>query len=144
MQKHSWAKLPFNNRDAMRANPAQQALVLPLHPRDEGMTRAVDHANRVESEWSGQALGYLRLYADSNAGHPFLIEEARAWAELQGLPAPPDARSWGAVTRRAAHRKPAIIEPVLHDGAQLTRKGIVNASPKPLWQRAHRGVSRGT
>jgi hypothetical protein len=120
----------------MTPNPAQQPLTLPLHIRDEGMTRAVDKADREESQWSGQALGYLRLYAASNQGHPFLIEEVRAWAELQGLPAPSNAKAWGAVTRRAAHRKNAIIAPLLHDGAQLTRKGAISASPKPLWREA--------
>lgn len=119
----------------------QLALVLPEHPRDEGMTRAVDRANRVEPEWSGQALGYLRHYASEHAG-AFLIEDVRAWAEERGLPAPPDARSWGAVTRRAAHRTAAVIDPVMVGGAQLTRKGQINKSPKPLWRRARPGARK--
>lgn len=69
-----------------------------------GMQRSVDHANRVESEWSGQALGLLVAFAKQHRG-AFLIEEARSWAESQGLPPPPDARSWGAVTRRAKAKK---------------------------------------
>lgn len=119
-------------------DPCQFALILPEHPRDEGMTRAVDHANREELEWSGQARGYLRMYADSHGG-AFLIEDARAWAEEKGLPLPPDARAWGAVTRRAAHAEPPIIEPVMVGGSQLTRKGTINKSPKPLWRRAGPG-----
>lgn len=92
-----------------------------------GMQRAVDHANRVESEWSGQALGLLVAFAKQHGG-PFLIEEARQWAESNGLPPPPDARSWGAVTRRAKAKK--RIEKT--GGASAAASS--NCSLKPLWR----------
>lgn len=111
----------------------QQQIELPLSAAMEraeiGMQRAVDHANRVESEWSGQALGLLVAFA-KQARRPFLIEEARAYAEKNGLPLPPDARSWGAVTRRAKAKR------------RITKTGggaaaaSSNASLKPLWQYA--------
>lgn len=91
------------------------------------MARAVDHANRVESEWSGQALGLLVAFAKSNGG-PFLIEEARRYAESNGLPLPPDARSWGAVTRRAKGK--GRIEKT--GGASAAASS--NCSLKPLWR----------
>jgi len=96
--------------------------------RDLGVQRSADHANRVESEWTGQALGMLTAFA-RQAGGPFLIEQARAWAEAQGLPPPPDARSWGAVARRAAAKK--RIEKVGFAPAASS-----NCSPKVQWRYA--------
>lgn len=97
-----------------------------MQARDLGMQRSVDHANREESEWSGQALGLLVAFA-KQAGRPFLIEEARAWAEANGLPPPPDARAWGAVTKRASVKK--RIEKC---GAGAAASS--NCSLKPLWR----------
>lgn len=75
-----------------------------LERRDQGVERAAGHANRIESEWTGQALGMLTAFAAQHTG-PFLIEQARAYAEAHGLPDPPDARSWGSVARSAAAKK---------------------------------------
>jgi len=72
-----------------------------LERRDQGMASSAEHANAEESEWTGQALGFLTMYAGQHKGAGFLIEEARTWAEARGLPEPPDARAWGAVTKRA-------------------------------------------
>lgn len=96
--------------------------------RDAGIARAAAHANRVESEWTGQALGMLTAYAHQADG-PFLIEQARAWAEEKGLPPPPDKRSWGAVARQAAAKN------------RIRKAGYApaassNCSPKVQWQRA--------
>lgn len=98
-----------------------------MEARDLGAQRAVDHANKVESEWSGQALGLLVAFAKA-CGRPFLIEEARRYAEENGLPPPPDARSWGAVTRRAAAKR--RIEKTGGASAAATS----NCSLKPLWR----------
>ena len=98
-----------------------------MEARDLGAQRAVDHANRVESEWSGQALGLLVAFA-KQCGRPFLIEEARQYAEANGLPLPPDARSWGAVTRRAAAKR--RIQKTGGASAAATS----NCSLKPLWR----------
>lgn len=101
-----------------------------------GIQRSVDHANAVESEWSGQALGLLVAYAKT-VGGPFLIEQARAWAETNGLPLPPDARSWGAVTRRASAKR--RIEKT--GGAAIAASS--NGSLKPLWRyRADHGATQ--
>lgn len=94
--------------------------------RTVGIERAVNHANRVESEWSGQAMGHLTIYA-RQIGRPFLIEEARAFAESHGLPLPPDARAWGAVAQRAARKK--HIEKAGFGAAASS-----NCSPKVLWR----------
>ncbi len=97
-----------------------------LEARDLGMQRSVDHANKVESEWSGQALGLLVAFAKYIA-RPFLIEEARTYAEANGLPQPPDARAWGAVTKRASVKR--RIEKC---GAGAAASS--NCSLKPLWR----------
>ena len=86
-------------RRARDTHTAELDFTAALERRDQGVERSASHANRVESEWTGQALGMLTAYA-SQVGRPFLIEEARAYAEAHGLPLPPDARSWGAVERR--------------------------------------------
>lgn len=95
--------------------------------RDLGVQRAVDHANREESEWSGQALGMLTAFAAEATG-PFLIEEVRPWAEARGLPPPPDTRAWGGVTRRAAAKK-RIVKAGYGSAASS------NCSPKVLWRK---------
>ena len=96
-----------------------------VRARELGMQRASDHANEAESEWTGQALAHLVAFA-LEVGRPFLIEEARAYAEGKGLPAAPDARAWGTVARRAMAKK------------RITKVGFgaaasSNCSPKVLW-----------
>lgn len=97
-----------------------------MEARDLGMQRAVDHANRQESEWSGQALGLLVAFA-KQAERPFLIEEARAWAETQGLPPPPDARAWGAVTKRCSAKQR------IRKTGEGRAAASSNAAMKPTW-----------
>jgi len=98
-----------------------------MEARDLGIQRAADHANAVESEWTGQALGLLVAFA-KDVGRAFLIEEARLYAEANGLPPPPDARAWGSVTRRASAKK--RIEKTGGVGAAASS----HCSPKPLWR----------
>lgn len=97
-----------------------------MQARDLGVQRAADHANRVESEWTGQAIGLLVAFA-KDCGRPFLVEEARAYAEAKGLPQPPDARSWGAVIRRAAAKR--RVRKVGYGAAASS-----NCSPKIKWE----------
>lgn len=97
-----------------------------LERRDQGVERSVAHANRVESEWSGQALALLVAYA-IEVKRPFLVEEVRPWAEARGLPPPPDARAWGGIARRAKAKQ--RIQKV---GAAAAASS--NASLKVLWQ----------
>jgi hypothetical protein len=67
---------------------------------DVGMTRAVEHADRVEPAWSERALGALQAYCLSHS--EFTAEEAREALHAGGLSLPPDGRAWGAVFKRAA------------------------------------------
>jgi hypothetical protein len=70
---------------------------------EAGIESSAAHANRVESEWTGQALGMLCAIGAELSD--FTVEEVREIAEARGLPLPPDRRAWGAVTRRALHKK---------------------------------------
>jgi hypothetical protein len=91
-----------------------------------GMTQAVDHADRVLQQWSMSALAHLVYYA-RQINHPFLVEDAREWAEKLGLPVPPTKRAWGAVVRRASRGR--HIAKVGHANARSS-----NNSPKCLWE----------
>lgn len=83
---------------------AQLSLSLALDRADAGIQSSGEHADRVESGWRFQAMTLVALYA-RQIGRPFVIEEARAFAEANGLPFPPDGRAWGSATRLAAAKK---------------------------------------
>lgn len=92
--------------------------------RDEGMQRAADHANRAIPGWGDLALQFLRLYALRHA--EFTSEQVRHAADDWGLIAPPTAKAWGQVYRRAARE--GVIEKAGYAVA-LER----HYSPCPLW-----------
>jgi hypothetical protein len=91
--------------------------------RDIGMERAVEHADSAEEGWSADARAALLAYA-RRIGRPFLVEEVREAATW--LPAPPDGRAWGAVTRRAA-----LAGSIVRVGYAPAASS--NCSPKCLW-----------
>ena len=62
--------------------------------RDQGMKRAVDHAELVYPDWKDQALAFLRGYAEMNK--IFAAEDVRR-ASDGFVPEPPHLRAWGAV-----------------------------------------------
>lgn len=93
---------------------------------DEGMARAAQHAEAVEPGWCACAVESLRDFAKRQAG-PFLIETARFVMQANGLPAPPEERAWGSVTRQAA--KAGFIAMTDRMGKAITSNG----SPKPMW-----------
>lgn len=77
--------------------------------RDAGIKVAVDHANDVNEGWSEKAHHHLVMYLKQNPGQ-FQAEDARVYAEGQGLPDPPVKQAWGGVIRNAA--KEGLITPV--------------------------------
>ena len=95
---------------------------------EQGSLLAATHANKVEDSWTVKASVLFVDYArDIAAGQPFLVEQAREWAEKQGLNPPPDNRAWGFVTRsmlKAGHIVFAGYAP-----AKSSR-----GSPKTLWR----------
>jgi len=99
-------------------------------PRATGHRLAALSAQRAENVspgWAERAIALAALYA-ARTGTPWLMEDARTYAERQGLPPPPDKRAWGAVT--LALRRAGIIESC-GTGAARSSHG----SPKVLWRR---------
>lgn len=94
---------------------------------EEGMSRAVDHADEIEPGWSQRAYGMLESYALNH--FEFMTEEVRVWAHGEGLPTPPDGRAWGAVTLRAV--KAGVIA---WERYQKTRSPPAHATPRAVWK----------
>jgi len=106
----------------------QLDLTLAIERKQAGMQQAADHANAVESEWTGQALGFLTAFA-AEVGRPFLIEEVRPWAEAHGCPKPPTDKAWGPVAKRAEAKGR-----IRKAGAKPANSS--NRSLKHLWEKA--------
>ncbi len=70
---------------------------------DLGIKRAAGHAERCAPGWMDAALKQVRAFARNQGGALFTIETLR-WAIQTQIPAPPDLRAWGAVSRIAASR----------------------------------------
>ena len=94
----------------------------------QGSLIAAEHADKVEQSWTQRAAILFVDYArDVALGQPFLTEDARAWAEGQGLPPPPDNRAWGCIAkamREANHVAFAGYAPAKSS----------NGSPKCQWR----------
>ena len=90
--------------------------------------QASDHADRVWSNWSGQAARLTLEYGRTAGSAGFLMEEARVYAESKGLDAPPDKRSWGHVAKRLSRGEP---------GQRLEKCGVATdnyGSNKTRWR----------
>lgn len=117
---------PQKNR-AANSEPFQYQLPTGDELALQGAQRAVDHADRVENDWSGRAYAMLVDYA---TGHQeFMTEDARKWASDAGLPPPPSARAWGAITLRAS--KEGIIHAI---GYRPTKNPSAHRTPATLWR----------
>ncbi len=69
--------------------------------RDMGI--AADNADRNAPGWTDAALELVRKFARNQGGALFTVETMR-WVIQSELPAPPDLRAWGSVSRIAAAR----------------------------------------
>lgn len=70
--------------------------------RDEGIQRAVEHADAVEVDWSERAYRWLERMRFRRPGFRFTTEQLRAFSLFDDIPEPPDARAWGGIAVRAA------------------------------------------
>jgi hypothetical protein len=75
--------------------------------RDQGINRAVMHADETIPDWSSKAYGLLLQFLSIHVG-PFMTEEVRTYAAQIDFPLPPHARAWGGVMLRAV--KAGIIQ----------------------------------
>lgn len=98
------------------------------HAGQQGALFAAEHADNVEQTWSQKAgILFVDYARDVALGQPFLTEDARSWAECQGLPPPPDKRAWGFIAkamREANHTTFAGYAPAKSS----------NGSPKCQWR----------
>ncbi len=72
--------------------------------RDDGIRRAVEHADAVEPRWVDQAYDVLLDFLRRPEAHvaSFTSEDVREHAAALGLPEPPHLRAWGGVFQRAS------------------------------------------
>lgn len=98
--------------------------------RDNGIIRAVNHADRVHSNWSDNAFDALKSFANLlGRGEHLTSELVRAHAEFHGLPTPPDKRAWGAVMLKAARAKLIVKK-----GWTTATDPKVHCNPVSLWE----------
>lgn len=98
----------------------------PESRRDLGMARVQRAADDAVANWTELAAAYLRDYANSTHGQPFLIEDS---AEVSRLPPPPNRKAWGPAAQLAARRGWIVT-------AGYARARTSNRSPKNLWRAA--------
>lgn len=94
---------------------------------DQGINRAVDHADRRSPNWSARAFDILTQYASIN--FEFMTEDVRHWAHKLGLPEAPSARAWGAIALRACREN--IIR---KQGYRKTQNPLAHGTPATLWR----------
>lgn len=95
---------------------------------NDGMTRAIEHADQVEPDWGSRAAAILIDFASVNS--EFMAEDVRVYAhKVLGLPQPPDPRAWGAIINSAVRQ--GII---VRDRYELTKIPPAHATPRPVWR----------
>lgn len=108
-------------------------LIEALRQRDEGIQRAVDHADRIEPSWSEQARWFaLRFFKECEMSPVGVTtEDLREAAIAAGIPAPPDGRAWGGIVRALARR--GLIRRI---GFATARDPKVHCNMVALWRSA--------
>lgn len=89
--------------------------------RDDGIARSAANSG---DDWQDAAFQCLQEYAKRHG--QFMTEDVRF--DAAQLAAPPTAKAWGQVVRRAKK------EGVIADSGTCGRAKSSNLSPKPLWQ----------
>lgn len=97
----------------------------------EGIDRAVTHADMVTPGWSQNALEFIRLHVSRNRGKRFTGYELVQASIAYGLDQPPSPKAWGSPIQRAARL------------GLLVKRGTVpdpnpdrHGSDVPLWEAA--------
>jgi hypothetical protein len=114
--------------EASRRAERQRAMAEATARADLGISRAADKADRTIPGWCALACDAVRRFAAHQHGW-FTMEQIRLVMEPE-LPAPPDARSWGQVTRMAKAR--GYIEVVK---GQAFPAASSNGSAKPVYRK---------
>lgn len=95
--------------------------------KQEGISRAVNNANRKINEWAESAYLFLEQYISDHKEN-FMVEEIRESAEQNGLPVPPSKRAWGAIIIKAHKNK--LVKPC---GFKQTSNPKAHKTPATLW-----------
>lgn len=82
---------------------------------EDGMRRALEHAERTVEKWGDLAFIFLEQYARRHGS--FISEEVSEASKVWGMAQPPTDRAWGQVYRRAL--KAGVIE---QDGAGRSKR----------------------
>lgn len=99
--------------------------------KEQGIARAIRHADDELPTWSAQAYEYARRWILRRGAVPFFMHEIRQDAERDGLPSPPELRAWGALPRRLV--RAGLIR---HVGIFPSSQPEQHMAPKSKWQRA--------
>lgn len=99
----------------------------PVQTRHRAADRALAKVTRERGRlWLEQARQAVRLYGAQHADG-WLLEDARAWAEAEGVIQPPaNPKAWGGVVRQLLQRGE-----IAQVGA---RRSASNACLKPTWK----------
>jgi hypothetical protein len=128
---------PQASSDADLIERIEQAFAIPHallqsraeQARNEGMQRAVDHAEIESPDWAQHAYEWLELFVAAHA-EPFISEDVSDATKLdEGFPQPPTDRAWGSIYRSAVKRGLIRL-------AGTGRSRRRHASICPLWIRA--------
>ena len=115
---------------SIKNNKNNNQLALALELRDDGMERAILHANNVNLNWSEKAYKMLEEYVRMSKDN-FLAEDFRAFATKCGLEEPPSKRAFGGIIGKASKRK--LIE---WCGYRKVKNPKAHLTPANLWRRA--------
>lgn len=96
--------------------------------RDEGILKAVTHADKVKDNWSGDAIEMLKEFIRINPGE-FMCEDFRSYCAVIDFPLPPHARAFGHVIRKAGDM--GIIEFIRYDKAKNPK---CHRTPVSVWR----------
>ena len=98
------------------------------YAKQEGIKRAIAHANRRVFGWEVSAFNILVNYIKENK--TFKAEDIRNHAESLGLELPPDKRAWGAIILRA--KKVGLIRHIGYTQVDNPKAHKTNVS---IWER---------
>lgn len=92
--------------------------------RDEGIDRAVAHANKENPGWSDKVYDLFVNKFLLNTNGPFLMEEFRSFCAQIDFDFPPDSRAFGAIPKRA--KKEGLIKSVGTRPAKSKKSHMAN------------------
>jgi len=93
--------------------------------RDEGIERAITHADYASEGWSELAYAFLKKYIESHS--IFMAEDVRQ-AASGIVPLPPSNRAWGGIMVRAAHENL-----IYRCGFRNVKNARAHCTPAALW-----------